>query len=137
MTRETIIQKAGAALDRHTHILFAYLFGSVASGRQHPFSDIDIDIDIAVYLKDGTDYTEEKLSILGSLMDELHTDAIDLVICNTAPLTLQARIIRHKEILIDRQPHLRHRFESLVMQKYFDFAPFEEAILSRRFSVGR
>lgn len=132
MDSDRIVQQAEAALRRHPHVIFAYLFGSVALGRAHPASDVDI----AVYLEESADFTEEKLAILGSLMCELETDAIDLVLCNTAPLPLQARIIRHKVILLDRDPFARHRFESLVLRKYFDFSRFEEAMLRRRFSRG-
>ncbi len=98
-----------------------------------PFSDMDI----AVYVLEGPDLVSEKLALLGQLIDDLETDNLDLVLLNTAPLPLQARVLRDKEVLVDRKPHFRHCFESLVIRKYLDFSIREEAMLKRRFNLGR
>ena len=114
-------------------IVFAYLFGSTVTQFLTPMSDIDI----AVYLNTNVNISEERLGLIGDLMTTLKTDAIDLVILNSAPLTLKARIIINKEILIDKSPFLRHSFESLVMRQYYDFSIKENNIFERRYSVGR
>lgn len=129
---DVIAENSRVVLDEDGAVLFAYLFGSPARGTAGPLSDIDI----AVYLKDGTDFVEEKLNLLDQLIDKLGTDRIDLVVLNTAPLPLQARVLRCNRLLVDRAPFARHAFESLVLRKYFDFSRFEEAILRRRFSIG-
>ena len=50
-----LILKKG--LEKERDILFAYIFGSRATGKVHPESDLDI----AVYLKEPLkDYTEKK-----------------------------------------------------------------------------
>lgn len=116
----------------HPQVLFAYLFGGLARGTPSPSSDIDV----AVFIDDRSDLTVEKLDLLSDLIDNLGTDEIDLVLLNTAPLPLKARVIRNNEILVDRKPYLRHTFESLVLREYFDFSVLEEAILKRRFSIG-
>jgi predicted nucleotidyltransferase len=120
------------ALKENPRVIFAYIFGSVARGTQTPFSDIDI----AVYFSEGADLVSEKLNLLGKLIDNLETDDLDLVVLNTAPLPLQARVLRDKEIMVDRNPHFRHIFESLIIRKYLDFSIEEEAILRRRFGLG-
>lgn len=129
---DVIAENSRAVLDEDGAVLFAYLFGSLARGTAGPLSDIDI----AVYLKEGTDFVEEKLNLLDQLIDKPGTDRIDLVVLNTAPLPLQAGVLRCNLLLVDRAPFARHAFESLVLRKYFDFSRFEEAILRRRFSVG-
>ena len=95
------------------------------------------DIDIAIYLKDLSEIHEKKLEILGTLMNLLETDEIDLVILNVASLTLKMKILESKTIVVDHSPSLRHRFESLIMREYFDFSVVEKAILERRFLSGR
>jgi len=127
-----LIERAKGVLAAHPQVLFAYLFGGLARGTSSPSSDIDV----AVFIDDRSDLTVEKLDLLSDLIDNLGTDEIDLVLLNTAPLPLKARVIRNNEILVDRKPYLRHTFESLVLREYFDFSVREEAILKRRFSIG-
>ena len=123
---------ATRALEENPRVVFAYIFGSIARGAQTPFSDVDI----AVYVSEGADLVSEKLEILGKLIEAIETDDIDLVLLNTAPLPLQARVLKDKELLIDRNPHFRHIFESLIIRKYLDFSIREEAMLRRRFNLG-
>jgi predicted nucleotidyltransferase len=132
-SRKKLIAKARQVVEKHPKVLFAYLFGGLARKEPLPLSDVDV----AVCIADGADLAEEKLLLLGDLMGELETDEIDLVILNTAPLPLKARILRSKEILLDRNPFFRHSFESLALREYFDFAVKEEGILKRRYSLGR
>jgi hypothetical protein len=126
-----LLPKANYFLENYQKVIFAYLFGSLAKGKVNPLSDIDL----AFYLKRGANFTKEKMVILNELIDILGTEEIDLVILNTAPLTLKARIVENKKILVDKDPFLRHSFESLVLRKYFDFSKKEEEIFKRRFSL--
>lgn len=91
------------------------------------------DVDIAVYLKELADVRKEKMEILGTLIDLLQTDEIDLVILNKAPLTLRMKILENKKVIVDNVPSLRHQYESLTMREYFDFSVREMGILERRF----
>jgi len=111
--------------------MFAYLFGSMATGKMNRLSDMDI----AVYLE-GADLAEKRLEIIGDLCDHLKTDRIDLVILNTVPLPLKARILKNRRILSDRHPFVRHSFESATFRAFFDFSKLETRILNRRFLDG-
>jgi hypothetical protein len=93
-------------------------------------------VDIAVYLADNHFVKEDKLDILGKLMDILQTDEIDLVILNTASLPIMINILKNKRIIVDKDPFFRHTFESLTMRKYFDFSIKESAQLKRRYLHG-
>lgn len=130
---EELISKAKNVLEGHNNIVFAYLFGGLAKGRVSPISDIDI----AVYLKDTENLLEVKLEILSLLSEVLNTDEIDLVILNSAPLPLKARIIQNKKLLVDKDPYLRYSFESLTLREYFDFSIKERDILYRRYNLDR
>lgn len=128
----TLIPEAADDLFSMPDILFAYLFGGLSKGVPLPLSDIDI----AVYLKPDANPSNAKLNILGRLTGILNTDEIDLVVLNTAPLPLAIRIIKNKKLLVDKEPFVRHAFESLIMRKYFDFSFIEQGILQRRFLHG-
>jgi len=129
---EDLIPQAIAYLQSRKDINFAYLFGSFGRGKPLPLSDVDI----AVYLKEPTDVHEKKMEILGALIDILQTDEIDLVVLNSAPLPLRMRILENKKVVVDREPFLRHHYESLTMREYFDFSVLEKQILNRRFLGG-
>jgi predicted nucleotidyltransferase len=119
--------------EKDERVKFAYLFGSAAREEQNNLSDIDI----AVYLREDCDPAEAKLDIIGKLMDRLGRGRFDLVILNTAPLPLAARVIRCRKVLADRDPFSRHRYESRILREYFDFSVLEKSILNRRFALGR
>jgi len=129
---EDLILKALTYLQSVPDILFAYLFGSFGRGKQLPLSDVDI----AVYLKEPTVVQEKKMEILGTLIDILQTDEVDLVVLNNAPLPLQRRILQSKKVVVDHEPFRRHHYESLTMREYFDFSIKEREILNRRFLSG-
>jgi predicted nucleotidyltransferase len=127
-----LLPEAVDFLTSHLKVVFSYLFGSLAGRPPSPLSDVDI----AVYLKPGTDFAESKLEILGELMDILQTDDIDLVVLNTADISLVMNIIKARQIIVDNDPFERHRFESLAMRKYFDFSYRELGQLKRRYLHG-
>ena len=66
----------------------------------------------------------------------LGTDEIDLLILNGAPTALLGRVLRSRRVIIDKDPLLRHRFESLEMRKFMDFRIFERRFLDARFARG-
>lgn len=128
----SLLPEAVGYLLARTDVLFAYLFGSLAKGKIAPLSDVDI----AIYLSEGTGLVGRKLEILGELTYIVKTDEIDLVLLNSAPITLRMKILENKKVIVDNDPFLRHRYESLAMREYFDFYPLENAILERRFLRG-
>lgn len=114
------------------NVIFAYLFGGLAEGKVTPLSDIDI----AVFLKSVNDVAEYKLGLFERLADSLGTSEIDLVILNTAPISLTGRILQKKQILIDKDPPSRHVFESVSLRKFFDFKKKEDIYFLRRYGIG-
>lgn len=129
----SLIPDAVNYLQSREDVIFAYLFGSLAKGKKTPLSDVDI----ALYLSQKSRYIQCKMDIFGSLADILKTDEIDLVILNSASLTLKIKILENKRLLVDKAPFLRHKYESLTMREYFDFSIHEKAILEKRFLYGR
>ena len=118
-------------LSRRDDVAFAYLFGSRVKGAPSPLSDVDI----AVYLTEGP-FSEKCLTIVGDLIDILHTDNVDLILLNAASEALRARVIRNRVILADNLPFSRHLFESRTMRAYMDFSKIENRILEQRYLHG-
>jgi predicted nucleotidyltransferase len=117
-------------LREEPNIVFAYIFGGLAKSRFGPLSDVDL----ALYLKN-----EKKMDYLdtfGKISEILGTGEIDLVILNQAPISLAGRILQSREVLVDKAPFVRHRFESLTLRMFFDFSFKEREILKRRYGIG-
>jgi len=117
-------------LKAQQNIAFAYLFGGLAGGDPRPLSDVDI----AVYLHSMDAAAEAKMELIGLLCDTLGSDEVDLVILNRAPVSLVGRILRQRRVLVDKEPAVRHLFESKMLREFFDFRRKEEAILLERFA---
>jgi len=112
-------------------IVFAYLFGSGARDRLGPRSDIDL----AIYVNDG-DVQHVRLETARIAAVHLGTDAIDLVLLNTAPLALAGRILGSRRVILDRKPFQRHLYESRTARMFHDFRIREHRILEARFGRG-
>lgn len=115
------------------NVIFAYLFGGLVGGRLKPLSDVDI----AVYLKCLDNLAEYKLSLFDRITSALGTNEVDLVALNAAPTSLSGRILQHRQVIVDKEPFRRHLYESLTLREFFDFKIKEEAILTRRYGIGR
>lgn len=121
------------ALEAEADVVFAYLFGSQSTGKAGPRSDIDV----AVYLRDdGVDAFETRLRLAGVLARAIGTDALDVVVLNTAPLSLAGRILTTRRVLVDHQPHQRHLFESLTARQFVDFRFREHRLLEMMTARG-
>jgi len=120
-------------LARDENVIFAYLFGSLAAGEPRPLSDVDI----AVYLRETRNLAAYKLDLFERLSDALGTSEIDLVMLNTAPVSLSGRILQRRMVLVDKEPFRRQAYESETLRAFFDFRTKEEALFARRYGIGR
>lgn len=107
---------------KHKEVLFAYLFGSYASGKQNKLSDIDI----ALYIDEGVVHEKEyrygyKAYILSELMSVLHKNEVDLVILNEAPALLRHRAIYRGKLVFSRDARLRNEFAVRTFKEYIDY----------------
>lgn len=115
---------------KDSNIIFAYLFGGLVRDKGKPLSDVDL----GLYVRNlkGFDY----LSLFSNISKILSTDEIDLVVLNSAPISLTGRILQQRKVLIDKDPFLRHRYESRILREFFDFEINEKEILHRRYGIG-
>lgn len=111
---------------------FAYLFGSAASGRLTARSDVDV----AIHVAGGADGQSARLDVARALSAHLGTDAVDLVVLNTAPLSLAGRILAGRRVVLDRAPFIRHCYESRIARLFHDFRIREHRLLAQRYARG-
>ena len=130
---ERRLSTLGAALAAATpDIEFAYLFGSASAGGMTPRSDIDL----ATYVSESADALLTRLETSRIAAGHLGTDAIDIVVLNTAPIALAGRVLTSRRVLLDRRPFLRHQYESLTARMFQDFRIREHRLLAERFARG-
>lgn len=129
-----LLSELRARLEAFVEIRFALLFGSRASGREHPGSDLDL----AVYL-DETLVPEDQFDLqLGLTNDLSDLGRPDVVILNQAPPLLGHRALQGKLVLNrDRSAYVRYFVRTLAA--YQDERPWRslhERARARRAEEG-
>jgi hypothetical protein len=119
------LETLGPALAQCSAVVFAYLFGSAGRGELRPTSDVDV----AIFLEPGADHAEGLLDAIGCVTRHVGSDEVDVVLLNTAPTALVGRCLQSRRVIVDRDPFLRHRFESAELRKFFDFRVLEARAL--------
>ena len=110
------------------NVVFAYLFGSQATGKTNQASDFDI----AVMLPEKYD-SSKRFKIRLKIMSEVgravgYPDKVDLVVLNDTKLILfKFVIIREGKVIYENNHLKRVNFELKTMNNYYDFSPFIEA----------
>jgi predicted nucleotidyltransferase len=122
--KEKITKTISSYLQRHEEIFAAYIFGSYVSDEL--FGDIDLGILVQVEPENLLDYEFE----LEINLEKLVKIPVDVRVLNKAPASFAQNVIRHKMLIIDKDPNRRADFESYVLRTYFDFAPFRRQYLA-------
>jgi uncharacterized protein len=127
-----------AYLATQPDIVAAYLFGSLATGRAYPGSDVDI----AIWLPGQPDARasyRRKLQLMEDL--ERFTDReVDVVILNNASPTLQFQVLRHGRRLYESDRAARIDFEVYAGKIYADLKPMRDMFygaLTQEIEEGR
>ena len=98
------------------------LFGSLATNKETPLSDVDLAI---LYHKNLSlnELNQLHLQVLGKITDLLQSDDIDVINLNTAPLSMQYGAIKQSKILLlnNREEYIDY-WEQTV-KYYLDFKP--------------
>ena len=106
----------------YPYIACAYLFGSQASGKTGPMSDVDI----AVLLKEpypkGRDLIH-KMDYLAYKMETVLKREVDIVEMNKQGLIFQYNVLRTGKLIYDADPDFRIRFVAKAISDYCDFEP--------------
>jgi len=119
--REEMLEEVGKIVEELKKIegvVGVYLFGSMATGKQKKYSDIDI----CVITADKTD-EEEILSYSGR--------NIDISIFHDLPLTVQFKVFKEGIPLFVGDEEMIKRLKVETLRKYLDFKPILERRLRR------
>jgi predicted nucleotidyltransferase len=103
-------------------ILFAYLYGSYATGTVHPYSDLDI----GIYIESLQDSKHLELELSLSLeLDNLLKNEVasEVRIINKLPLVILGNIVTEGTLIYSVDEIVRIDFETSVRSAYFDFLP--------------
>jgi uncharacterized protein len=98
-------------------LVAAYLFGSVARGRTHAASDVDVGLLYRSRL--ASTLEAQPFELEARLQAELACN-VQLVVMNTAPTDLVHRILRDGILVLDRDKSQRIAFEVQSRNQYFD-----------------
>lgn len=109
-------------LRSRTEIVAAYLFGSVAAGKAHKFSDVDV----ALLLAEGID-AKQKWDIVLEAMGEAESAfgrRADVVTLSDAGLVFGFQILKHGSVIFEQDRDSRCRFEMRLRSEYYDYQPY-------------
>ena len=110
-------------------VTLAYLFGSQATGKAGPLSDVDIAALLESTQTSAARY-DTHLLLIGDLMGVLHSNEIDVVILNDAPPLLAFNIVRHGKVIYCPLASARVNYAVHALQQYIDTKPLRQ--LQRR-----
>ena len=100
-------------------VRLAYLFGSQATRRTHPSSDVDIAVLLDKSLTSDERFTEWS-RLLGDLSCIFGTDHVDLVMLNEASPLLAYETLRHGVLLYCADAQTRSEFQVRTLRAYED-----------------
>lgn len=119
---DAALRRLSAALDRE-EVVCGFVFGSQASGKVTPLSDIDV----AVWLYPSVEPSWPLQSdLMGATYEALRTDQVDFVILNRAPPLLQQRAMKTRRMAIVRDFEERVRLETRALLEYLDTQPLRD-----------
>jgi len=123
-----IAEKVKEALLGQREVVFAYVFGSTATGATRKGSDVDI----AVYLapQEKPEFFDIRLKLLELLTRAIPGEA-DVLVLNTAVPFLKYVVLKEGKLVFERNAEARLDFELKALNEYFDYKPVLELYQSR------
>ena len=73
---------------------------------------------------------------MGILQGAVGREAIDVVVLNTAPVSLAGRVLTTRRVIVDTDPYARHRYESRTAREFADFRFREHRLLAGMVTGG-
>ncbi|MBI3181919.1 MAG: nucleotidyltransferase domain-containing protein [Myxococcales bacterium] len=118
MSLDEVIAKLEGELARDERIAAAILFGSAATGKARPGSDLDVAI---VGRSDGAlaSLCDSLLDLTGRLTIAVGRD-VQLVLLEKAPPVLGHQVLKFGRVLFDRLPRRTANAKERILSEYFD-----------------
>ena len=134
-----IVAKLKPIIASKPEILFAYLFGSAATGKINKLSDIDLAIFIDPSYRHqsaGYGYQSEMIIELSAILSA----QVDLVILNHASSFLRYQVLKKGILLFSRSNEMRRSFHEKTMRNYLDLKPLfkvQRDYMHKRLAAGK
>lgn len=113
------------AIFRVNSVVFAYLFGSQASGGSSKNSDIDIAV-MLPWMVSKEERFETRLKLMSEVSKIFKKDSDVIILNDTRSLFFKYVIIKEGKIIYQENEASEADFESKTLGMYFDFRPFLE-----------
>jgi len=107
----------------YPYIAAAYLFGSQATGKRGPMSDVDIAILLRDNAPEGRKLMHEMDYLSYKIEDALQVKEVDLVELNRQRLIFVHNAMKTGKLIYDADPDFRVRFVAKIISNYCDFEP--------------
>jgi hypothetical protein len=134
--RSELARRLVALLERHEEVLEAYLFGSQATGRAQPHSDIDVAVCVDERRAGHSGYGYQA-ELASALMSGLGVNDIDVVVLNHAPPVLYHRVLRDGQRILSRDLRATTTREGYALSRYCDYVPQLAKIAAARGSAAK
>ncbi|MGC9153784.1 MAG: type VII toxin-antitoxin system MntA family adenylyltransferase antitoxin [Vulcanisaeta sp.] len=125
-----LMSRIKSELERYDFVVFAYLFGSRATGNASTSSDVDV----AIFTSRDINW-KELVGMAMALEDSLNL-SVDLVHLNKAPLLLAYEVVSKGIVVLDSDVEERVRFEVRVLKEFLDFKPRLAQYYDVRLGIG-
>lgn len=121
MEKDKIVKILKEYFEKEDNVIFAYLFGSYAKGKERENSDVDI----AVYVneliaKDSKKVLDFQIKHMSNISDILKKE-VDLVILNQASPLLRHEVISEGILLVEKDHNKLVNFKKLSFYYYQDW----------------
>jgi predicted nucleotidyltransferase len=113
-----MLDKLADVFRAYPDILAVYLFGSQASGKTHPESDLDLAI-----VPRTKEIRSRKLDILTDLARAGFCD-VDLVFLDVEDIVLRYEAVRMNKVIYQADDFERGTYYSKIVREYLDFLPY-------------
>ncbi|MBI4770247.1 MAG: nucleotidyltransferase domain-containing protein [Chloroflexi bacterium] len=107
-------------------VALAYLYGSVAAGQTHPFSDVDIAVVVETDAVRPAGQLRFELALEEEIGRRCGLAGADVRVINDAPVVLRGLVVTEGILLFARDEATRIEFETRARLEYFDFLPVVE-----------
>ncbi|MBS3071693.1 nucleotidyltransferase domain-containing protein [Candidatus Pacearchaeota archaeon] len=120
LTKIESVNEIAEEIGKDENVVAVYLFGSYASGKQHPLSDIDL----CVIIKDRNKEYETTLPA---------SDNLDVSFFHRLPITIKYRVFTEGKALLIKDRNFVDDLRIDTVNEYIDFKPHLNKFLFERF----
>jgi uncharacterized protein len=135
---DSVRDKVSQLMSAREEVLAVYIFGSVATGRLRPNSDIDIAVLVDTALVSG-DLFKCRLLLMADLRQILARPDVEVLILNEAPPVLAQNVIAKGRLLFERSRSARIAFQIRTLNTFLDAQPMRDQhlqALKKRYPEG-